>query len=135
MRVRSFFRGGLSAADRQPAWVKAGLASFWTRPADEVLSALRTRPEGPPPSEAAVRLRQEPGIRPRPRWQARLSLLTRQFTTPMTLILTVATLISRFLGEVVDALTILAMVLLSGLLGYWQEQSAANWLELGEPQR
>lgn len=53
----------------------------------------------------------------------------------MTLILTVATLISRFLGEVVDALIILAMVLLSGLLGYWQEQSAANWLELGEPQR
>lgn len=53
-------------------------------------------------------------------------LLGRQFTSPIVLILLGATVISGLLGEFVDAGIIVAIILASGLLGFWQEHSAAR---------
>ncbi len=56
-------------------------------------------------------------------------LLLRQFATPITLILVIATLVSAALGEATDAAIILAIVFLSGLLSFWQEYAASQAVE------
>jgi Mg2+-importing ATPase len=53
-------------------------------------------------------------------------LLLRQFTSPIILILIGAAALSAFLGDATDAGIIVAIVLASGLLGFWQEHTAAN---------
>ncbi len=58
-----------------------------------------------------------------------MALLSRQFTSPIILILLGAallSLLSLLLDSLTDALIILAIVLMSGLLGFWQERSAAR---------
>lgn len=53
-----------------------------------------------------------------------LSLLARQFASPIILILVGATVLSGVLGDFTDAAIILAIITLSGLLGFWQERGA-----------
>ncbi|KTC89332.1 cation-translocating P-type ATPase [Fluoribacter dumoffii] len=53
-------------------------------------------------------------------------LLARQFTNILILVLLIATLLSFFLGDIIDALAILAIVLFNGLLGFVQEWKAQN---------
>ena len=56
-------------------------------------------------------------------------LLLRQFESPIILILFAATIISMFLGEVTDGIIILAIIIPSGLLGFWQEHRASKTME------
>ena len=58
-----------------------------------------------------------------------LRLLLAQFKSPLILILLFATGLSFFLHDPVNALIILTIVLVSGLLGFWQEHSATNAVE------
>lgn len=53
-----------------------------------------------------------------------LRLFALQFTSPITLILIGATVLSMALGDVIDGLIILAIVLASGVLGFVQEHRA-----------
>lgn len=77
--------------------------------------------------QAGQRLRQlgENRLRSR-RGFAGPTLLLRQFTSPIILILMGAAILSGFLGDPVDAGIILGIVVVSGLLGFWQEHAAAN---------
>ncbi|NLO98378.1 MAG: calcium-transporting P-type ATPase, PMR1-type [Peptococcaceae bacterium] len=56
-------------------------------------------------------------------------LFLNQFKDFMVLVLMVATLISGLLGEVADALTILAIILLNAILGFIQEFKAEKSIE------
>jgi Mg2+-importing ATPase len=55
-----------------------------------------------------------------------LFLFLHQFKTPITLLLIGAALLSFALQDRTDALIILAIVLISSLLGWWQEKGAAD---------
>jgi Mg2+-importing ATPase len=55
-----------------------------------------------------------------------LTLLVSQFKSPIILILFFATGLSFFLHDPVDAFIILSIVIVSGLLGFWQERGASN---------
>jgi Mg2+-importing ATPase len=55
-----------------------------------------------------------------------LFLLFGQFKSPIILILIAAAIVSIFLRDHTDALLILSIVLVSGLLGFWQEYGAAH---------
>jgi P-type Mg2+ transporter len=55
-----------------------------------------------------------------------LILLLAQFQSPIILILIAAAAVSLFLEDHTDAALILAIVLVSGLLGFWQEYSATS---------
>ncbi|MFM6940556.1 MAG: magnesium-translocating P-type ATPase [Candidatus Planktophila sp.] len=57
------------------------------------------------------------------------NLLIRQFTSPIILILFIATLISILVGDVIDGLIILAIIIPSGLLSYFQEARAGKIME------
>ena len=61
--------------------------------------------------------------------QSKAHLLLRQFTSPIVLILFLATLISIAVGDVVDGLIILAIIIPSGLLSYFQEARAGKIME------
>jgi Mg2+-importing ATPase len=55
-----------------------------------------------------------------------LTLFIAQFKSPIILILIGAAIVSLFLQDRTDATLILAIVLASGVLGFWQEYSATN---------
>ncbi|SET84509.1 Ca2+-transporting ATPase [Salinibacillus kushneri] len=59
---------------------------------------------------------------------SRFYLFVQQFKDFMVLVLLGATLISGLLGEYIDAIAIMAIVLLNGLLGFFQEQKAEKSL-------
>lgn len=56
-------------------------------------------------------------------------LFLKQFQDFMVLILLGATLIAGLLGEFIDAIAIMFIVLINGCIGYFQEQKAENSLE------
>jgi Mg2+-importing ATPase len=55
-----------------------------------------------------------------------LQLLAAQFKSPLTIILIASAILSFFLGERVDALIILFIIVISAVLGFFQEKGAAN---------
>jgi len=101
--------------------------AFWCIPAAEMLQHLGTAQEGLSSEEARQRLARYGSnlLKPQKRSDV-LTLLLAQFKSPIILILFVATGLSFFLSDPVDAFIILAIILVSGVLGYWQEHSAAN---------
>src|SRR6476661_6278813 len=60
--------------------------------------------------------------------QSALLLFFAQFKDFMVLVLLVATLISGLLGEYVDAIAIIAIVIINGFLGFFQERRAEKSL-------
>ncbi|WP_239651473.1 magnesium-translocating P-type ATPase [Neosynechococcus sphagnicola] len=58
-----------------------------------------------------------------------LILLVNQFKSPIILILIFAAVLSIYLQDAADAMIILTIVFISGILGFWQEQGASNAVE------
>jgi Mg2+-importing ATPase len=104
--------------------------AFWSVPADELLQQLQTASQGLMSDEARVRLTRFGSnlLKPKKRSDV-LTLLVAQFKSPIILILLFAAGLSFFLGGPADAPIILTIVFISGLLGFWQERSAANAVE------
>ncbi len=104
--------------------------AFWSISATEMLQQLETPKEGLT-GEEARRRRVRYGanrLKPQKRSDA-FTLLLAQFKNPIILILVFATGLSFFLHDPVDAFIIITIVLVSGLLGFWQERSATNAVE------
>ena len=57
-----------------------------------------------------------------------LSMFLNQFRDFMVLVLLAATLVSGLLGEHADAITIIAIIIVNGILGFWQELRAEKSL-------
>lgn len=104
-----------------------GLNAFWALPLNTVLTRLQASLGGLSEAEARKRL-QFYGyntLKPKKRNDS-LTLLIAQFKSPIIIILLFATGLSFALRDVTDALIILAIILVSGLLGFWQERGAVN---------
>ena len=95
-----------------------------------MLQQLQTTAQGLTTGEAQARLTRYGAnlLKPKKKSDA-LTLLVSQFKSPIILILVFATGLSFFFHDPVNALIILTIILVSGLLGYWQEHSAANAVE------
>lgn len=106
----------------------ATTSTYWAEPVESVLERLGTSVDGLSTSEASARLaRFGPNRAGSDRPASSTGrLLGSQFTSPIVLVLLVAGVVSAFLGDRVDALIILGIVLASGLLGFWQEKGAAD---------
>jgi P-type Mg2+ transporter len=104
--------------------------AFWSISVAEMLQKLQTTKEGLTSVEAGQRLARYGANRLKPRKRSDvLTLLLAQFKSPIILILFFATGLSFFLRDPVDAFIILSIVLVSGLLGFWQERGASNAVE------
>ncbi|HWP02466.1 MAG TPA: cation-transporting P-type ATPase, partial [Gemmatimonadaceae bacterium] len=104
---------------------------YWSIPAEVLLRELGTdNVSGLSVAEAASRLvlfgantlaeRRHSGVP---------ALLLRQFTSPIVLILIGAAVLSFVLHDPTDGVIVLAIVLASGLLGFWQERGGATAVE------
>lgn len=104
--------------------------AFWSIPSGEMLQQLESTADGLTGRDAQRRLSVYGSnlLTPKKRSDA-LTLLLSQFKSPIILILLFATGLSFFLHDHVNALIILVIVLGSGLLGFWQERSAADAVE------
>nr|WP_255570125.1 calcium-translocating P-type ATPase, SERCA-type [Cohnella sp. CFH 77786] len=92
--------------------------------------ALRTDPrEGLAPDEARRRLAEHGANElQEKKGEPPLKLLLGQFKDFMVLVLVGAVVISGLLGEMLDALTIIAIILINGILGFFQEYRAERSL-------
>lgn len=104
--------------------------AFWSISVSGMLQNLESKKEGLTSDEAQKRLELYGSnlLKPKKHSDA-FTLLISQFKSPIILILFLATVLSFFLKDRVDAFIILLIVIVSGLLGFWQEHSASNAVE------
>jgi Mg2+-importing ATPase len=102
---------------------RESLASFWSLQPEDGLRRLASGTRGLTREEAGRRLDLR-GAAPSRR-NGPLILLLTQFKSPILLILAAAAVQSAAAGQSADTSIILA----SGLIGFWQEQGAANAVE------
>lgn len=103
---------------------------FWSRSSAEMLQQLDATKEGLTSDEVRRRLeRNGSNLLKPPKRTDVLTLLLAQFKSPIILMLYFATGLSFLLHDSVDAIIILTIVLVSGLLGFWQERGAADAVE------
>ena len=98
-------------------------------PTEDLLLSLQTTQEGLTQREALERLAHfgPNELKPKKR-SGDCSLFFSQFKSPIVLILIFAAGLSFFLHDLADALIILAIVLISGTLGFWQDRNGSRRL-------
>lgn len=101
--------------------------AFWSQPQAAVFSKFDTSKEGLSVDSANLRMKQNSlnSLKKRQSHSA-LRLFITQFTSPIILILILASLLSILLHDRADAVIILSIVAISGLLGFFQERGATN---------
>jgi magnesium-transporting ATPase (P-type) len=100
-------------------------ASWHARELNELLSTLHTSERGLSSEEAQQRLlRDGPNALTASSGASWLRKLVEQFVQPLVVVLIAAGVLSVFLGDYVDAGVIGAVVLLNGLIGFFQEHRA-----------
>ena len=100
---------------------------FWDMPAEELLTRLGTSRRGLTGEEAGWRAETyEKDRLASSRGPSRAWILLSQYKSPIILILIIASLLSLVLHDFTDAAIILVIILVSGLLGFWQESRAAD---------
>lgn len=104
--------------------------SYWSQDPSALSAVLESSPAGLSSGQAAARLVcvGPNSVEDTPRLSA-LRLLLRQFESPLVLILAFAAAISLLLQQWVDAAIILAIVLGSSLLSFFQEYRASSAVE------
>jgi Mg2+-importing ATPase len=104
--------------------------AFWSISVSGMLQNLESKKEGLTSDEAQKRLELYGSNLLKPKKHPDIfNLMISQFKSPIILILLLATVLSFFLKDRVDAFIILLIVIVSGLLGFWQEHSASNAVE------
>lgn len=78
---------------------------------------------------ATKRLNQQSASAPVSRFRREMKLFIHQFTSPLVLLLIIAVILSAILGETTDTFIILGILMITGLLGFWQELNAGRAVE------
>ena len=103
---------------------------FWSIAITELLGRFQSTVTGLSSAEAKKRLTEYGANRLKPQKRSdAFTLLIGQFKSPIILILILASILSLLLHNIVDASIILTIVVISGILGFWQEHSASNAVE------
>ncbi len=105
------------------------LPQFWASDVPTLQSSLGSSSYGLTEAEAVQRLADSPRRRNRAKHESPIWLFLSQLKSPITIILIFAAVLSAFLQDAPDAIIILAIILASSLLGFWQEHRAAGAVE------
>ena len=101
--------------------------NFWHLSVNEALASMASSPDGLDEKEAAKRLSvYGPNSVKANSNRSVVLLFLSQYKSPVIILLIVAALLSAGLGDVMDTVIILIIVLISSLLGFWQEKGAAE---------
>lgn len=105
-------------------------AAFWSLSPQQVLQRTNSTIAGLSRQEAKQRLSDfGANSLKRTHKSSDWILLLNQFKSPIILILIAAAVLSIFLHDALDAIIILTIVFISGILGFWQERGASNAVE------
>jgi P-type Mg2+ transporter len=117
-----------SQAKRQEK--SAPLAAYWSLTGEQLIAELHSAQNGISQTEAESRVKQY-GLNAlgAQRKNSALVLLLSQFKSPLVLILIFASIVSAFVGEWIDAVIVLAVVIGSTMLGFVQEYRASRSVE------
>ncbi|NNM43153.1 MAG: magnesium-translocating P-type ATPase [Chlamydiae bacterium] len=103
---------------------------FWHLPIDQIYQQVKGHKEGLSSADALIRLKNYgPNTLKPPRKGKGITLFLSQFKSPLTLLLIGAAILSFFLSDSTDSIIIFSIVILSGLLSFFQERGALNTLE------
>lgn len=102
---------------------------YWSAELSELLKKTNSTENGLSNEEAGKRLKETKTPPPRSPFVSDLLLLFGQFKSPLVLILIFAVILASALGEYTNSFIILGIILLSGLLGFWQERNASRALQ------
>ena len=102
---------------------------YWQLPGEKLLSRLDTSMSGLSTAEAKDRLSKYGKNEIAKAARTWLKILISQFTSPLIVVLIVAAILSFFVADTVDSLIIIAIVLVNGLLGFFQEYKSAETVE------
>lgn len=99
----------------------------WAKDAESVTHDLDSSAAGLTSAEAAQRQAEIARIDGRAHHaHPTAAMLARQFTSPIILLLLAAAVISFLVSDAIDGAIVIAIVVLSGLLGFWQEHRAGS---------
>ena len=103
------------------------MANFFELHITEVERELKTGPHGLSSSEAAARQRKYgPNTLPKKKKDSIIKIFFNEFADPIVLLLLVAIAVSFFVGEIIDAVAIICIVLVDAIIGTYQENKANN---------
>lgn len=101
--------------------------NFSSEPVDRLIERLQSSPDGLKASVAAEREKAQARLfKTESRFKKEVKLLIRQFTNPLVLLLAIAVILSFILGQSSDSIIIFLILLITGLLGFWQELNAGR---------
>jgi P-type Mg2+ transporter len=105
-------------------------AHYYTMNKDAVIHSLKSSVNGLEEHEANLRLK-EYGLNEFPVSRKRkiIEIFATQFKSPFVLILVAASILAFFFGEHTDAMIIIAMVVMTGVLGFIQENKGEKSLQ------
>ncbi len=103
----------------------------WALGVEEVIRSLKTDPEMGLSEEEAKRRLEKYGKNTleKKRSISTWKILLNQFASPLILILLVAAIIALLVGETTDAILIISLLLLNGVIGFFQEYKAEKTME------
>ncbi|WP_425803066.1 magnesium-translocating P-type ATPase [Desulfitobacterium sp. Sab5] len=104
--------------------------SFWSYSADSLFQEMQSRSSGLSTQEVDI-AKKKYGLNVIRKQgnTGTISLLLNQFKSPIIIILLFAAGLSAFLGDASDTQIIVFIILVSGLLSFWQERGAKNAVE------
>ncbi|MGE5628660.1 MAG: magnesium-translocating P-type ATPase [Solirubrobacterales bacterium] len=103
------------------------IQNFWNYSTEQLLIMLESDRSGLTESEAQKRqVKYSSNVLKKNSKLESLLLFISQFKSPIIIILIIAAIISVFVGDATNAAIIFIIILLSGLLSFWQESGAKN---------
>lgn len=102
-------------------------SEFWSIPIEELLKQLASTNKGLTELEAQNSLKIHGSNRfLQKKESSALNLMLSQFKSPIILLLLFSAVLSFYLSQGIQALIIVAILLISGVLGFWQEYTATD---------
>jgi P-type Mg2+ transporter len=106
------------------------MSTFSSLSIEQLYTQLNSSEKGLPVALAERRIKEQAkSFKTESRFKKNMKLLFQQFTNPLVLLLVIAVILSRILGESSDSLIILFILIVTALLGFWQEMNAGRAIE------
>ena len=103
------------------------MANYYEKDIKDIEAELKTTNSGLSSTEASTRRRKYgPNTLPKKKKDSIIKIFFHEFADPIVLLLVVAIIVSLIVGEIIDAIAILLIVLADAIIGTYQENKANN---------
>ena len=103
------------------------MANYYEKDIKDIETELKTTNSGLSSTEASARRRKYgPNTLPKKKKDSIIKIFFHEFADPIVLLLVVAIIVSLIVGEIIDAIAILLIVLADAIIGTYQENKANN---------